>query len=134
MDLNELEILEDDFDLFVALDNEEKIEFLFDALEHGTEAAAIKQEQRLLENIELSRPKIKVEDYQIGDARLCVTLSKSEIHLNSNSLKAIRKFSNKMFNDGLILQSLKIKKSVFDMYRYFKAYNVIGRGVPISSN
>tara|TARA_R100001377_G_C3098290_1_gene78290 strand:+ start:114 stop:518 length:405 start_codon:yes stop_codon:yes gene_type:complete len=134
MDLNNLEILEDDFDLFVALDNIEKVEFLFDAIEIGTEAATIKQEQRLLENIESGRPKVKVEDFQIGNHRICVTLSKSEVHLNSSSLKAIKVFTNKMFNDGLILQSLKIKKSIFDMYRFFKAYKLVGRAGPISSN
>ena len=32
MKLNELEIFEDDFDLFVALDDTEKIEFLFEIM------------------------------------------------------------------------------------------------------
>ena len=43
MKLNELEIYEDDFDLFVALDARDKIEFLFDAMQVGLEEASIKQ-------------------------------------------------------------------------------------------
>ena len=41
MKLNELDILEGDFDLFVALDDTEKIEFLFDATEMGVEQAVV---------------------------------------------------------------------------------------------
>ena len=46
MSFNELEILEDEFDLFVALDHQEKIEFLFDAVEQGIEDAVVKQVDR----------------------------------------------------------------------------------------
>ena len=47
MNLDELEILEDDFDLFVALDDTSKIEFLFDAVEEGVDVSTIKQFERL---------------------------------------------------------------------------------------
>ena len=56
------------------------------------------------------------------------------MHLNSDSLRAIKSFVNKMSNDGLLLWQLKIKKSIFDMYRYYKAYKIIGRVGPVSSN
>ena len=59
---------------------------------------------------------------------------RNEIHLNSDSLKAIKTFTNKIINDGLLIWPASTKKSVFDMYRYFKAYKVIGRAGPISSN
>jgi len=136
MNLNELEILEDDFDLFVALDEKEKIEFLFDAIEIGVEASVLKQVAKLdqLEMYKSSKTKIASEDYQVGQYRLCVTYTGKEVHLNSNSLKAIRKFVSKMINDGLLLWPSSTKKSVFDIYRYFKSYNVIGRIGPVSSN
>jgi hypothetical protein len=134
MRLDELEILEDDFDLFVALNDREKIEFLFDAMEEGIEASVMKQVSNLTKNIPVQSPIVKVEDYQFGTTRLCVVLTKNEIHLNSDSLKAIKTFTNKIINDGLLIWPASTKKSVFDMYRYFKAYKVIGRAGPISSN
>ena len=134
MNLNELEILEDDFDLFVVLDNKEKIEFLFDAMNDGIEASVTKQTSKLSESISLNKSKIRVEDFIIEGTRLCLTLTNNQVHLNSDSLKAIRMFVNKMINDGLLLWPIKTEKTVFDMYKYFKAYKVIGRGGPISSN
>jgi hypothetical protein len=136
MNLNELEILEDDFDLFIALDDSNKIEFLFDALETGIEASVLKQIAKLDELYHRVpiKQKIRTEDYQVGDTRLSITYTGTEVHLNSNSLKAIRSFVNKMINDGILLWPASTKKSVFDMYRYFKAYKVIARATPISSN
>jgi hypothetical protein len=136
MNLNELEILEDDFDLFIALDDSNKIEFLFDALETGIEASILKQVAKL-DSMRREMPlkqKISTEDFEFGQHRLCVTLTNDQVYLNSNSLKAIRQFVNKMINDGLLLWPLKTKKSVFDMYRYFKSYKIIARGTPLSSN
>jgi hypothetical protein len=134
MNLQDLEILEDDFDLFVALNNTEKIEFLFDAVEQGIEASVNKQVSKLASTIPSHKEIARVEDDQFGTTRLCVVLTKNEIHLNSDSLKAIKTFTNKIINDGLLIWPASTKKSVFDMYRYFKAYKVIGRAGPISSN
>jgi len=135
MKFNELEILEDEFDLFVALNDREKIEFLFDATEIGLEASVLKQIAKLDTLYSTPRKQlVRTEDYQVGNTRLAVTLSKNEVHLNSDSLKAIRKFANKMINDGLLLWPSKSKKSVFDIYRYFKTYKIIARLSPLSSN
>ena len=40
-----------DFDLFVALDDTDKIEFLFDATEHGTEVAVVKHVNKLADKL-----------------------------------------------------------------------------------
>ena len=135
MNLQDLEILEDEFDLFVALNNQEKIEFLFDAIEIGLEASVLKQLEKL-DSIPAPNSKYKLSsaDFEIGNTRLSVTNSQNQVHLNSNSLKAIKSFVAKMTNDGLILCPLDKKKSVFDMYRFFKAYKLVGRTGPISSN
>jgi hypothetical protein len=133
MKLNELDILEGDFDLFVALDDTEKIEFLFDATEMGVEQAVVKQVEKLTRSI----PPIKMvstEDYQVGDYRLAVTLLPDELQLNSNSLKAINKFVAKVVNDGLLISRLDKKKSEWDLYRYFRAYKIIGKVGPFSNN
>ena len=135
MRLDELEILEDDFDLFVALDDSDKIEFLFDATEHGTEVAVIKHVARLADKYMPKRPMVSSEDFSVGPYRLCVTtFQNSELYLNSNSLRAIRQFVNKLFNDGVLLWPIDKKKTEFDIYRFFKAYKIIGKGEPFSSN
>ena len=135
MQLNELEILEDEFDLFVALDDSDKIEFLFDATEHGTEAAVVKHVSKLADKYMPKQPMVSTEDFIVGSTRLCVTTFRdSEIHLNSNSLKAIRRFVAKVFNDGVLLWPLDKKKSEFDIYRFFKAYKIIGRVGPFCEN
>ena len=135
MRLDELEILEDDFDLFVALDDSDKIEFLFDATEHGTEVAVVKHVSKLAEKYIPKRPMITAEDFSVGPYRLCVTtFQNSEIYLNSNSLRAIRQFVNKLFNDGVLLWPLDKKKTEFDIYRFFKAYKIIGKVGPFCEN
>ena len=135
MKINELEILEDDFDLFVALDDVDKIEFLFDATEHGTEVAVVKHVSKLADQYMPKQPLIQSEDFQVGYFRLSVTTFKdSEIHLNSNSLKAIRQFVKKIINDGVLLWRLDKKKSEFDIYRYFRAYKIVGKGGPFCEN
>jgi hypothetical protein len=135
MRLTELEILEDDFDLFVALDDSDKIEFLFDATEHGTEAAVVKHVTKLADKFIPEKPIVSSEDFSVGPYRLCVTTFRdSEIYLNSNSLRAIRQFVNKLFNDGVLLWPLKKQKTEFDIYRFFKAYKIIGRVGPFCEN
>jgi hypothetical protein len=134
MNLNELEILEDDFDLFVALDDADKIEFLYDATEVGMDAAVIKHVKKMTDKFFPKTPIVSSEDFQVGQYRLCITSMPDQIQLNSNSLKAIRHFVKKITNDGIMLLSIDAKKSEFDLYRYFKAYKIIGRGDPLSSN
>ena len=70
----------------------------------------------------------------VGDYKLSVTISRDEIQLNSNSLRAIRRFVSKLWSDGMLLSKLNIKKTDLDIYRYFKAYKIIGRGTPICPN
>ena len=136
MGLTDLEIWEDDFDLFVALDDTDKIEFLFDASEVGLEAAVVKHVSRLADKYMPKAPAISSQDFAVGPYRLCVTNYKdSEIHLNSNSLRAIRQFVRKLFNDGVLIWPLdKKKNSEFDIYRYFKAYKIIGKVGPFCEN
>jgi|TARA_A100001201_G_scaffold128564_1_gene113624 hypothetical protein len=134
MRLDELEILEHDFDLFVALDDADKIEFLFDATEIGMEEAVVKHVTKLAERYAPKTPIIQSEDFQVGMYRLCVTSFPNKIHLNSNSLKAIRQFVRKIFNDGVLLWPLDEKKSEYDIYKFFKAYKILGRVGPFCEN
>ncbi len=134
MKLNELEIYEDDFDLFVALDDSDKIEFLFDATQIGMEAAVIKQVARLTEKYQMREPIVQVTDYEVGPYRISVTEYPDKLHINSNSLRAIRRFVEKLWNDGTLLRRVKEKKTEFDIYKYLRVYDVIGKVPPICSN
>jgi len=134
MKLNELEILEDDFDLFVALDASDKVEFLFDATQIGTEAAIIKQVARLSEKWSIKVPPIQVTDYEVGPYKLSVTEFPDKLHINSNSLRAIKRFVEKLWNDGMLLRKVKEKKTEFDIHKYLRVYDIIGKVDPICHN
>ena len=134
MMLSELNIDEDAFDIFVTFNAMEKIEFLSDAMEFGAEAAMLKRiDEMTISDIEQeSIPIISSQDFISNGHRLCVTTTEGEVQLNSNSLKTIRGFVLKLTMDGLIVLPLNKKKSSMVMYRYFKAYSIIGRSSPIS--
>jgi len=134
MKLEELEILENDFDLFTALDDVDKIEFLYDVTEIGTEEAVFKHVQRLADKYIPNEQHVQSEDFQVGPYRLCVTSFPDKITLNSNSLKAIKQFVRKLFIDGVLLWPLKEKKTEYDMYRFFRVYKILGRVSPFSEN
>tara|TARA_Y100000356_G_C11194944_1_gene254338 strand:+ start:136 stop:543 length:408 start_codon:yes stop_codon:yes gene_type:complete len=135
MKLEKLEILENDFDLFTALDDVDKIEFLYDVSELGTQEAVYKHVQKLADKfIPAQKNMVQTEDFQVGPYRLCVTSYTDKITLNSNSLKAIKQFVHKMFNDGILLWPLKEKKTEYDIYRFFRSYQVVGRVGPFSEN
>jgi hypothetical protein len=135
MKLEKVEILENDFDLFTALDDVDKIEFLYDVSEVGTQEAVHKHIQKLANRyIPAQKDMITSEEFQVGPHRLCVTSFTDKITLNSNSLKAIKQFVYKMFNDGILLWPLKEKKTEYDIYRFFRTYQVVGRAGPFSEN
>ena len=119
---------------FVALNDIQKIEFLFDAVEIGTEASSLKQVGKLMEPIRERSPIVQTEDFQVGKYRLCVTTTKTELQLNSNSLRVINKYLSKIVNDGLILQRIKMEKTKHDLYKYLRVYKIIGFGGPFSNN
>ena len=135
MKLEKLEILENDFDLFTALDDVDKIEFLYDVSELGTQEAVYKHVQKLADKfIPAQKNMVQTEDFQVGPYRLCVTSYTDKITLNSNRLKEIKQFVHKMFNDGILLWPLKEKKTEYDIYRFFRTYQVVGRVGPFSEN
>ena len=139
MEIDKLEISENDFDLFIELDPKQKLEFLWDAQYVGLEASILKQIEKLdaKEGIEFTEkmPATVVHDFEVGNTRLCVTVCNGRIYLNSNSLKAIRQFVCKLWLDGHILSKIKdSKKTSYDIYKYFKAYEVLGKGHPFSEN
>ena len=131
---SELNIKEDEFDIFVTFNASEKIEFLSDALEYGTEIAMLNQVCDTSEE----EPPIEVitssQDFMHKNSRICVTTLKGELQLNSDSLGSIRSFIKKLISDGLVITAINKKKSDMDMYHYFRAFKVHGHVAPISLN
>ena len=138
MKLKELNICEDDFQLFVELSPKEKIQFLFDASQLGIEQAVTKQVSKIEQMIHDDEPrltsKIIVQDIMVGMHRLSILSMEGEVHINSDSLSVLRKFVRKLWNDGYMLSKLDSKKTEFDFYRYYKAYKIIGKAEPFSCN
>jgi len=134
MKLNELEILEGDFDPFVALDDANKIEFLFDASQQGIEAAALTQCGKLADAYIDQEPIVSVQDLDVGTHRLCITQYPNAIHFNSDSIKAIRGFVKKLINDGILLKRIPAVKTEYDEYRFLRVYEIIGKTSPLSGN
>jgi len=139
MEIDKLKISENDFDLFIELDPRQKLEFIWDAQYVGLEASILKQIEKLdaKEGITFQEkmPTTIVHDFEVGDKRLCVTVCNERIYLNSNSIKAIRNFICKLWLDGHILSRIsEAKKTSYDIYKYFKAYHVLGKGQPFSEN
>ena len=134
MTLSELNMNEDAFDIFVTFNASEKIEFLSDAMEFGIEPAILKQIEKISDDIvqRESIPIVSSQDFISDGYRICVTTLETEIQLNSDSRRTLSNFTRKLFMDGIILSPLNKKKTEMDIYRYFKAYKVVGRAEPIS--
>jgi hypothetical protein len=139
MTLKDLVIHEDDFDVFIALNPAEKIEFLWDALRLGIDKSVDKQVTKLEKDYESSNTRtvlMSVQDMRIGPYHLTVMSIDRLIVLNSDNLKVIRNFVKQMWNNGYIVsrrQDIRKAKNS-DMMKYFVAYEIIGEGNPISEN
>ena len=139
MTLKDLIIDEDDFDVFIALNPTEKIEFLWDALRLGIDKSVDKQVTKLEKDYESNSTRtvlMSVQDMRIGPYHLTVMSIDRLIVLNSDNLKVIRNFVKQMWNNGYIVsrrQDIRKAKNS-DMMKYFVAYEIIGEGNPISEN
>jgi len=136
MNLKNVNIPEDTFDLFVSLDPANKVEFLYDTLTDGVEQSFNKQLDRLHAQFEAARyVVVRTQDLLVGPYRLCISNYGNVITFNSDSIRVIRHFVKKMTHDGTMLSSLNyVKKTEIDMYKYFKAYKILGTTQPICEN
>ena len=82
-----------------------------------------------------SVPPTIIQEFEVGNTRLCVTLYNDIMYLNSNSIKAIRNFITKLWLEGHLLSHIKgTKKTSYDIYKYLRVYKVISKGAPFSQN
>jgi len=117
MSLKNININEETFDLFVSLDPEDKVQFIYDALTDSVENSYQKQLEILHTKFEKSSYiLVRTQDLLVGPYRLCITNYGDIITFNSDSIRVIRHFIKKMAHDGTMLTTLSyIKKSEVDM-------------------
>lgn len=140
MSFNNITLYEDDFDFFIELDDISKLEYLYDALTDGTEAAFINQLHKADQaefdgSLESIADTVQVHDYVIGPYRLCVTQIPGKIQLNSDNLRILRTYArNLMLNGAILVNTGEKKHPDFDTYKYFKSYDIIGTAPPLCEN
>jgi len=134
MRLNEMIIKADEYDLFHILSGPEKLEFMINAMDLGPEESMFNQISK--SNVLRPDPMFQQEDLQVGVHRLLISAYDDIIVLNSDSLKVLRAFKRKIFRDGhLLISNIEVTKDRdIDIYRYFKAFNVIKLDMPICEN
>ena len=142
MELANLHINEADFDFFLDLEDREKIRFICDAQFVNKEIPYTKELGTDTEK-ELPRKQNPIinelfqdtyyEEQLKGKDRLTMN---NFLHLNSNSLKLIRSFVHKLFDDGHIMIRIKNAKKIpeIDTHRFYRCYQVLGTAGPISPN
>ena len=149
MGINSLHINETDFDVFLDLEPKDKIEFIYDAHAVGKDISLYRAISKLNlpelrdepEEISLNdlfqdtMPETVYDELRYNGHKLTLMIANNMIHLNSTSLKWVRRIVKKLFNDGHIMMRNKYaKKTSIDSYRYYRCYDLIGSCAPICLN
>ncbi len=138
MNLKDLNIEEEAFDIFIALDPSQKIQFLADAFEYGIDMAM----QTQLKDLQSGMPGkgialVQLQVIHVGPHILNVMSVGNIMILNSDNLKIIRKFVRNMWTNGhMMLRRPDIRKTKTqeDLFKYFLAYELIGNNNSICDN
>ena len=140
MEISKIHIDADDYQFFSTLEDKEKIEFLHDAQNIGLNLSISKRIEQDQDEVKQSLNDIfqdtMMEEHINLSGKLVITTMNNFIHLNSNSLKLIRSFVHKLFDDGhIITRHTNAKKlPVVDYLRYYRCYEIIGSGDPFCPN
>tara|TARA_R110000744_G_scaffold81246_1_gene159786 strand:- start:365 stop:814 length:450 start_codon:yes stop_codon:yes gene_type:complete len=149
MEIDNLHINETDFDLFLGLEPKDKIEFLYDAHVVGKDISLHRaiaklnlpelrnqpEEISLNDLFQDTMPETVYDELRWNGQKLTLMIANDMIHLNSTSLKWVRRIVKKLFNDGHIMMKNKFaKKTSIDIYKYYRCYNLIGTCSPICLN
>ena len=137
MNLKDLVIQENEFDIFIALDPSQKIQFVWDALQDGIEHAVERQLHDLNSgNKGRGIALVQLQVIRVGNQTLNVMSVGNIVILNCDNLRVIRRFVRNMWNNGtMLLRRNDIRKTKSqDMFKYFLAYEIIGSGQIICDN
>jgi hypothetical protein len=137
MNLKDLNIEEEAFDIFIALDPSQKIQFLADAIDYGIDSAM----QTQLHDLQSGHSGkgialVQLQVIHVGPHILNVMSVGNVMILNSDNLKVIRKFVRNMWTNGhMMLRRPDIRKTkTQDLFKYFLAYELIGSNNSICDN
>jgi len=137
MNLKDLVIQENEFDIFIALDPSQKIQFVWDAWQDGIEHAVERQLHDLNSgNKGRGIALVQLQVLRVGNQTLNVMTVGNIVILNCNNLRVIRRFIRNMWNNGtVLLRRPDIRKTkAQDMSKYFLAYEIISHGQIICDN
>jgi hypothetical protein len=138
MEIDNLHIQEQEFDLFLNLKPKQKIEFLYDLQSEGMDAALSKVLPEP-ETVDVNKPindlfqDTVYEELLWGEEKMNLLIINRSIHINSSSLRWIKRMVLKLWMDGHIIMRNKFAKKVpgIDKYRYYRCYDIIGSVPPI---
>jgi len=142
MQINNIHIDEEEFDLFCNLEPKEKIGFLSDTMAFGVDTAldkiavAFEAEQSTSTSKEIVNALFQdtmYEEQTWNDEKLHILLINNSIHLNCSSLKWIRRVVTKLFMDGHVIVKNKLAKKIpgIDKFKYYRCYDILGQVPPI---
>ena len=139
MGIDKLHIEQEEYNFFTTLDDKEKIEFLHDAQSIGVGSSISKRIEGQFEDEELVNDLFQdtmYEEMLSNIGRMIILTMNNYIHLNSSSLVLIRKFVNKLLDDGHIIMRVKNAKKLpgVDNLRFYRCYEIIGTGHPFCPN
>lgn len=131
MKFRDIQLHEDDFDVFVTLNPSQKLEFIDEIKRNGTvDSYRYASEADNDENVSV----FQYQEVAYGDDFMNIMQYDNILRLNSTSLKMIRKFVHKLWMDGLIMNHIDIKKSKLDVHRYLRVYRLVEQYNPICEN
>tara|TARA_R110000851_G_scaffold329601_1_gene501618 strand:+ start:1954 stop:2379 length:426 start_codon:yes stop_codon:yes gene_type:complete len=141
MEISKIHIDAEDYHFFTTLKDKEKIEFLHDVQDIGLNKSVIKRIEQDKDEVnesinDLFQDTMLDEIHDSLNRKMVITTMNNYIHMNSNSLKLIRQFIYKLFDDGHIIIRHKNAKKLdnIDCLRYYRCYEIIGTGDPICPN
>ena len=140
MEISKIHIDKDDYNFFSTLEDKEKIEFLHDVQHVGLNLSIIKRIEQDQDDVKNSLNDLfqdtMLDEHVSSAGRLVITTMNNYLHLNSNSLKLIRSFVHKLFDDGHIISRHKNAKKLpgIDYLRFYRCYEIIGSGDPFCPN
>ena len=139
MEIDNIHIAEEDFDIFLNLTSKDKIAFVSDTVSHGVDTAM----SRIVQ-YDTAIPADKTvndlfqdtvyEELMHDKHRMNILIVNNSIHMNSSSLSWIRRMVLKLFMDGHIITRNKFAKKIpgIDRFKYYRCYDIQGTVPPFS--
>jgi len=130
MKLSDLQLHEDEFDVFIGLPPSLKIAFIEDIHRNG-EVEIEKYLQGMYDQQDLM---FQFQEVVVDDEYMSVIQYGDVLRLNASSLKLLKTFVKKLWMDGLILSRIHETKTIWDTRRYLRVYKLLSQVSPICEN